>query len=237
MCTPRKEETSGVQIFVKTLSGKTITLKVKRCDTGEDVNEKIKQKEKKGSEDQYLVYKGKVMTKDQKMQEYEIKKEDTIYVCARLRGSGWTTKDGQMSVSDDNGAIIHGWSSKIKADKEFQALPPKMKKGLADAIRDRLGMWRARDPHEVTKELGEVSEVVSEMDARVSGIYYEVVMDVVIKWKNWHDKEQFEIIFKMIRTLIENGREILLHSSEEAQGIADEEKESARCAKELIEEE
>ena len=86
MCTPRKEETSGVQIFVKTLSGKTMALEVKRSDTGEDVNEKIKEKEKKGSEDQYLMYRGKVMTKDQKMD--EIKKEETIYVCARLRGSG-----------------------------------------------------------------------------------------------------------------------------------------------------
>ena len=76
------------QIFVKTLTGKTITLDVETTDSVESLKFQIYGKARIPAEQQRLIFAGKQLEDSSALSDYGIQRESTVDLSLRLRGGG-----------------------------------------------------------------------------------------------------------------------------------------------------
>jgi len=78
----------GMQLFVKTLDGKTLTVDAEEEDTIEDIKNRIMEKEGVPTDQQRLIFGGKQLEGQKTLADYDVQEDSTFHMVLRLRGGG-----------------------------------------------------------------------------------------------------------------------------------------------------
>lgn len=119
-------EVFGMQIFVRTLTGKTVTLEVDPSDTIENIKQKIQEKEGITPDRQRLVYGARKLEDGRTLADYGIGKEATLHLLQRLPDDGngeplttFSSLDVTGIMPDGSGGVIISFRATLSQGDMF----------------------------------------------------------------------------------------------------------------------
>lgn len=109
----------GMQLFVKTLTGKTVSIEVEEGESIEDVKAKIAEKEGIPPEQQRLIFGGQQLQDSKTLDDYNVGDDATLHLVLRLRGGGcYDNSMGYHEVNNDNTYVRDHLSGLTDEDHE-----------------------------------------------------------------------------------------------------------------------
>jgi ubiquitin len=130
----------GMQLFVKTLTGKTVSIEVEEGESIEDVKAKIAEKEGIPPEQQRLIFGGQQLQDAKTLQDYDVGDDATLHLVLRLRG----------------GRVAGLWSGIKRVDEDF--VKSNLINELSDADRELMNAFVSVSRGELDDESGNAVE-------------------------------------------------------------------------------